>query len=168
MSASNDESDPVLRLPLMEAELASTNDEQRKSELEEEISNAKTAAEFGVRRAQAEFYQAFAEQNVEAMKRVWSCGEDVRCVHPGMESLNGIDDVMKSWQQVFSGPAFPIEPSRVSLEICGKTAFCSCIEKTSNDGKLEALNIYRREGGSWKMTLHMASPIVMRVSLGSE
>lgn len=158
--------DPVLQLPLMEAELASSDiSKERKLELQEEIANAKTAAEFGVRSAQLLFYEAFSNQDEDAMRKVWSTDNDsVRCVHPGMESLNGTDEVMKSWSLVFRGPPFPIEPLRVKIEICGKTALCSCIEKTSNGGKLEALNVYRREGGSWKMTLHMASPIVMRVS----
>ena len=166
MSASGDCGDMVLRLPLMEAELAITTHEFRRQELEEAISNAKTAAEFGVRRAQVEFYDAFSNQNLEGMKAVWSHADDVRCVHPGMESLNGIDDIMRSWAQVFQGEPFPIEPARVKIDICGATALCSCVEETQNGGKLEALNVYRREEGSWLMTLHMASPIVMRASRG--
>lgn len=163
-SASNNDADPVLQLPLLEAELGTCQEKKCQSELKEEISNAKTAAEFGVRRAQLEFYDAFSNQDLDAMKKVWSDSDDVRCVHPGMESLSGVDAIMKSWSQVFQAEAFSIQPERVKIEICGATAVCSCVEGTPNGGKLEALNIYRREGGNWHMTLHMASPIVMRVS----
>jgi ketosteroid isomerase-like protein len=176
-SNSFDDTDPVVRLPLMEAELASIidagskgDDETgglsttglRQDELEEEIDNAKTAAEFGVRRAQMQFYDAFSNQDIDAMKSVWSDDDtSVRCIHPGMEAISGKDAIVRSWAQVFQGDAFEIEPAKVKIEICGKTAMCSCIEQTPNGGKLEALNVYRREDGHWCMTLHMASPIIM-------
>jgi hypothetical protein len=168
MSANNHDNDnnvdPVLRLPLMEAELATTKDSHRIQKLEDEISNAKTAAEFGVRRAQVEFYHAFSHQDLHGMKQVWSHGEDVRCVHPGMESIHGLDDIMISWSRVFQGEPLAIQPNRVKIDISGQTALCSCIEETPNGGQLEALNVYRREGGKWRMTLHMACPIVMRIT----
>lgn len=159
--------DPVLRLPLMEAELAilgvhDETDDRRRLELEEAIQNAKTAAEFGVRRAQVQFYDAFSNGNLNAMSQVWSNVTHVRCIHPGMSSLEGRDAVMHSWAQMFSSPSsFDIEPSRARVDVCGQTAICSCIENTPNGGKLEALNVYRREGEEWKMTLHMASIIML-------
>ena len=190
-SVAKDMEDNVLLLPLLEAELAKLNasvaletrveeglvddvvpseelkDIQRIQELKEAIDNAKTAAEFGVRRVQAEFYDAFSGANFEKMNGVWSRSDDVCCVHPGMESLQGFTAVMQSWEQIFSGydgqdgDVFQISPSRVKVDICGRTAICTCVEETSG-GRLEALNIYRREGGSWKMVNHMASPTLMR------
>ena len=155
--------DIVLRLPLLEAEHATTDDDERRAALEEEIGNARTAAEFGVRRAQVDFYAAFSEQDMDAMEAVWSTSDEgVRCVHPGMQSINGLDDVLQSWEALFAGDPFAVEPERVSIDICGSTALCSCVEKTPEGGKLEALNVYRREGGSWKMTLHMASPVFVQ------
>jgi ketosteroid isomerase-like protein len=153
----------------MEAELATiqsdTDDTARRLELEEAISDAKTAGEFSVRRAQSEFYTAFSTADLDAMDKVWSREVHVRCVHPGMTSLEGREEVMQSWAQLFSSPAdaFKIEPSRSRIEICGRTAVCSCIEETPGGGRLEALNLYRREGGNWRMVLHMASPVVQRI-----
>lgn len=177
---SNIDIDPVLQLPLMEAELDKLANTQSKNpsdeqdndigelnrtsqdELKEKIDNAKTAAEFGVRRAQVDFYDAFSNQDLEKMKQIWSDDDSiVRCIHPGMPSINGKEMIMRSWMQVFQGDAFVIEPSRVKIEICGKTAMCSCIENTPGGGKLEALNVYRRQEGRWHMTLHMASPIMV-------
>lgn len=171
-----DQGDPVLRLPLMEAELAalegnSNNDKDAAdsaSKLKTSISDAKTAAEFGVRRAQLEFYDAFSSADIDAMDKVWSTESHVRCVHPGMSSLEGRESVMESWKQMFSmgsgggGRMFSIEPERAQVEVCGLTAICSCVEKTEGGGSLEALNIYKREGSSWRMTLHMAGPVVVR------
>jgi ketosteroid isomerase-like protein len=151
---------------------------ERIQELELKIDNARTAAEFGIRKAQTEFYDAFSNQNLKKMEDLWSHSDDICCVHPGMESLQGYDDVIQSWKQIFVGfsrvgdndnddddivaeSSFRIEPSRVKIDICGRTAICKCVEKV-NGGKLEALNIYRREDGRWRMTMHMASPTVMR------
>jgi ketosteroid isomerase-like protein len=158
--------DAVAQLPLLEAQLATLrHTDDGRHELEEKISNAKMAAEFGVRKAQADFYAAFSSADVEAMGKVWSSNKslNVRCVHPGMESLNGKEMIMKSWAQIFSNESsFTITPLRTHIDICGQTAICSCVEETPGGGNLEALNVYHREGGTWCMTLHMASPIAMR------
>jgi ketosteroid isomerase-like protein len=166
----NEKDDQVVLLPLLEAQLAAaTNDPQRQEELQTQISDAKTAAEFGVRRAQVLFYDAFSSADFEAMSNLWSKEYPVRCVHPGMASLDGRDDVMESWKQIFNAGSsgedsspFTIRPANAKLDICGTTAICSCIEQTPGGGKLEALNIYKREDGIWKMTLHMACPVVDR------
>jgi ketosteroid isomerase-like protein len=161
-SSSAQQDDPVSRLPLMEAELASETDGDKRMKLKEGIDSAKTNAEFGVRKAQFNFYDAFTNQDLDAMKNAWSSAEDVRCVHPGMASLNGPEIIMRSFEQIFSqGEGFTIQPSRTRIDITGQTALCSCIEETPGGGMLECLNVYRREDGIWKMILHMASPIVM-------
>jgi ketosteroid isomerase-like protein len=158
---SSAQDDPISRLPLMEAELASETDGDKRVKLKEGIDSAKTNAEFGVRKAQFNFYDAFTNQDLEAMKDVWSSAEDARCVHPGMASMNGSEIIMRSWAQIFmQGPGFAIKPSRTRIDISGQTALCSCIEETPGGGKLECLNVYRREDGIWKMILHMASPIM--------
>ncbi|CAB9504251.1 Inherit from bactNOG: 3-dehydroquinate dehydratase [Seminavis robusta] len=156
--------DPVLRLPIMEAELAILGSDEDPTDLKTAIGDAKTAAEFGVRRSQLEFYDAFSNGDLEAMETVWSTESDVRCVHPGLPSIEGREAVMASWKQIFSGGKgkFSIEPARVQIEICGLTAICTCVEKAEGGGQLEALNIYKREGGSWRMTLHMAGPVVVQ------
>jgi len=174
-STQEDMEDNVLMLPLLEAELVKlkgsgdddVQDAQRIEELKDAIDNAKTAAEFGVRRVQAEFYDSFSTADFQKMKNVWSQSDDACCTHPGMHSLQGIDAVMDSWRQIFAGyaggddkDAFQISPRRVKVDICGRTAICTCVEET-NGGRLEALNIYRREGGTWKMINHMASPVMM-------
>jgi len=197
--------DDVLLLPLYEAELvklkgslvvsvsggedsSKEDKKQRIEELTNTIDNARTAAEFGVRRVQADFYDAFSNADYEMMENVWSdnsnSNDDAEadaccsCTHPGMHSLTGIDAIMDSWRQIFTGhdsnsnsnsnskgddqkkPFMIIRPSRVKVDICGRTAICTCVEET-NGGRLEAMNIYRREEGTWKMVNHMASPIMM-------
>ncbi|KAI2497887.1 hypothetical protein MHU86_16625 [Fragilaria crotonensis] len=166
-SNNNIQDDPVALLPLWEAELLSSEtSNDKRALLLERIENAKAVAEFGVRKAQFSFYDAFSNQDMESMRNVWSSSssfpdQQVRCVHPGMPSLFGIEDVMRSWAELFmQSSAFTIQPTRTHIDISGQTALCSCIEETPGGGQLECLNVYRREGGSWKMILHMASPII--------
>ena len=168
--------DPVVRLPLMEAELATLvmvgsgdNDKNHDAVavLETAIRDAKTAAEFGVRAAQLSFYEAFSAGDFQAMDRLWSTESHVRVVHPGMSSMEGREAVMSSWKQILASTTagtedFRIKPSRTQVEICGLVAICSCIETTSKGrGNLEAVNIYKREGGAWRMILHQAGPILV-------
>jgi hypothetical protein len=144
----NIQDDPVALLPLWEAELLSseTSNDQR-ALLLERIENAKAVAEFGVRKAQFSFYDAFSNQDMESMRSVWSSStsspQHVRCVHPGMPSLHGIEDIMRSWAELFmQGSAFTIQPTRTLIDISGQTALCSCIEETPGGGQLECLNVY--------------------------
>ena len=183
-SSKNDPgSDPVLRLPLMEAQLATmgktsfdADDPKAYVALEGDIADARTAAEFGVRAAQLLFYDAFSAGDLDAMDRIWSTTSHVRVVHPGMMSIEGRDAVMSSWKQILASPSgagaksssssssssksstnsvnnFRITPYRTQVEICGLVAICSCVEKLNRGGgDLEALNVYKRENGTWKMT----------------
>lgn len=151
--------DIVLRLPLLEAQLA-TNKGGPNDMLETSIEDAKMAAEFSVRRAQLRFYEAFAEQNMEKMEEVWSREFPVKCVHPGMPAMLGREAVMQSWYDIFQAATpFTVEPSQPDIEICGRTAICTCVETMNGGGALEAVNVYKREYGEWRLTLHIASPV---------
>jgi hypothetical protein len=152
--------DPVLRLPLMEAQLATSV--VPNEELLSTIEDAKTAAEFSVRRAQVEFYEAFASQSIELMSKVWSTEYYCRCIHPGSPANEGRESVLSSWNQIFiSAESFHVEPNPgAHIEICGNTAICTCVEQMNGGGELEVVNIFKREHGNWRITLHMASPIV--------
>jgi len=172
---SNSNIDPVLELPILEARLAITQDDDDDfDQLKARIEHAKTAAEFGIRRAQLQFYEAFGNGDYEAMERVWSKKHPVSCTHPCQSRLEGYDAVMNSWKQILSlssvisfedideDDAFQIEPARVQMEICGSTAIVSCVEQAGNGDAppLEAFNIYKREEGEWRMTMHMAAPVL--------
>jgi len=168
---SNPNQDPVLRLPIMEAELASRIEDRLDDEdddLKTAISDAKTAAELGIRKSQLKYYTAVSNGDMDAMPEIWSETSPIRCVHPGMDSVQGREAVMESWRRYFSVPVppsasslfFTIKPERVQIDIYGLIAICSCVEKTEGGGQLEALNMYKRENGSWKMTLHQAGPIL--------
>lgn len=158
-SAGDSSSDPVVQLPLLEAKLADSSSSE-KDDLQFQIDQAKMAGEFGVRKVQLEFYEAFASQDIEKMKQVWSTTDSCKCVHPGMTCITGAEEILNSWEVLFTSEAFEIEPKETSVDICGSTAICHCVETIGTSSKLEAVNIYKREGGEWKMTMHIASPVM--------
>ena len=142
------EDDPVMRLPMYEAQL---RDQGSNPELELSIEDARIAAELDVRKAQMAFYQAFACRSMTLMEEIWSVDYPCRCIHPGMVALDGRDAVLGSWNHIFTQvehqDAWTIEPSRPVIDICGNTAVCNCIETMNGGGQLEVINIYKRERG---------------------
>ena len=160
--------DPVVQLPLWEAQLASAGSEPEREELLGRIDDARSASELGVRRAQVEFYDAFSAGSASDMERIWSKehADECQCIHPGSSALVGRQAVLGSWRMMFAGappgaPPVVMEPSGTTIDVCGSTAICRCVESArGSEGRLEALNVYKRENGAWKMTLHMAFPIL--------
>ena len=155
--------DPIIQLPQWQALLENASDPDEKSLLESKIDQAKMSAEFGVRKVQNQFYEAFSNQDYELMSNLWSCSKDygLQCNHPGMERMTGREEIMNSWKDLFNGPQMDVEPSNTVIDICGGTAICKCLEEIDTSSKLESLNIYKREDGEWKMTFHMASPVLV-------
>mmetsp|Transcript_96690 Transcript_96690/g.144758 ORF Transcript_96690/g.144758 Transcript_96690/m.144758 type:complete len:286 (+) Transcript_96690:282-1139(+) len=66
--------DPVIQLPLLQAKLAVATTVVEREDLQGKIDNARMAGEFGVRKAQVDFYTAFSTRNLEAMQDVWGGG----------------------------------------------------------------------------------------------
>lgn len=141
--------------------MAEASDPEEKSILQSKIDQAKMSAEFGVRAAQNQFYEAFSKQDYDMMCNLWSKQQDTQCNHPGMPRMTGRDEIMTSWKDLFNGPRMDVEPAHTEIDICGGTAICKCLEEIDETSKLEALNIYKRENGEWKMTFHMASPVLI-------
>lgn len=118
-----------------------------------------SADEREVLAANAAFYEAFAERNIEAMEAIWSERSAVVCVHPGWEGLRGRDVVLASWRSILEGPRAPvIVCAREQAFVFGDVAFVLCVE-TIPHGELMATNVFVREEGRWRMVHHHAGPI---------
>ena len=66
-----------------------SEDYSRAAELRDAISNAMHDSNAAVAYANSQFYKAFAEGDVEAMRRIWGEGEHVQCCHPGVKNVVG-------------------------------------------------------------------------------
>jgi ketosteroid isomerase-like protein len=122
-----------------------------------------SAGEREVLAANAAFYEAFAERDMEAMDALWSQRSDVACIHPGWEGISGRIAVMASWRSILEGPGAPsIACAQERAHVLGDVAFVVCVETIPN-GELMATNVFVREAGRWRMVHHHAGPIAASV-----
>ncbi len=113
--------------------------------------------------AEKAFYAAFQQEDLEMMMSVWADDEDITCIHPGGNRLEGTNNILESWEQIFShenGIKFEINQKRVLIE--NDIAMHHVIESIYMDGELQseiiATNVYRKSPNGWHMILHHASP----------
>ncbi|CAN4126193.1 unnamed protein product [Withania somnifera] len=115
--------------------------------------------------ANARFYNSFRNGDLAAMQTLWSKGENVCVVHPGVSGITGYDLVMGSWEFVWAEYDFPldIEIRDVQVHVRGYMGYVTCIEmvktKGSSWGKQFATNVFEKVDGQWYMCIHHASYI---------
>lgn len=117
------------------------------------------ATELEVLEANAAFYRAFADRDADAMDRLWSERHPVACLHPGWDVLDGRDDVLESWRNILESEEAPeITCSLAQARVIGDVAFVTCHE-VMEGGRLAATNVFAREGETWRLVHHQATPI---------
>lgn len=105
------------------------------------------------------FYRAFADRDIVAMAEVWAEVEPVSCLHPGWAPLIGRDVVLASFQAILDGPGAPqIEPQAAEAAVHGDVGIVICYERIGRD-YLIATNMFRRDGGRWRLVHHQAGPV---------
>ncbi|KAG8374367.1 hypothetical protein BUALT_Bualt11G0124500 [Buddleja alternifolia] len=113
--------------------------------------------------ANAKFYKFFRNSDLAAMQGLWSKGEHVCVVHPGVSGISGYDLVMGSWEFVWADYEFPleIEVKDARVHVKGDMGYVTCIEmvktKGSSWGRHFATNVFERVDGQWFMCIHHAS-----------
>jgi ketosteroid isomerase-like protein len=122
--------------------------------------------EQGVRQAVAQFYTALNAMftgELGPIKEVWSHANDVTYMGPGGGFEVGWDQVLTTWEtQAAKKLGGKVEPADIRITVGQDLAIVSDIEKGENtnaDGKVEkvsirATNLFRKEGGKWKMIGH--------------
>ena len=113
------------------------------------------------------FYEAFKARDLDAMKSEWSSRENVICVHPGWDPLNGFEPIMESWQGIFKNSGnMDIQVSDVTVTASEDLAWVSCVEKLytiATNGvlasKVFSTNLFQLIEGNWNMIMHHASPM---------
>ena len=88
-----------------------------------------TADVDAVTAANAEFYAAFEEGDVDRMEAVWDDADDVRCIHPGWPMLRGRSRVLRSWSVIMANTSYiQFFLTGVEAHIDGDLAVVSCEE----------------------------------------
>lgn len=121
--------------------------------------------------ANAAFYAALNKifvGDVGPMKAVWSNAADVTYMGPTGNFDRGWPAVLKNWEgQAKLKLGGRVEPAEVNMIVGQDIAVLSAYEQGENTnakGKVErvrlrATNIYRKEGGQWKMIGHQTDPL---------
>lgn len=121
---------------------------------------AETAAQ-----AEAAFYAAFENGDLEAMADIWSQSDDIVCIHPRGPQLRGRDEVMQSWQDILvHAGGFRVSVQLLhdysdqdtSVRFVNETLFNE--NDPSQPITVLATNAYRRTDSGWRIVLHHASP----------
>ena len=115
--------------------------------------------------AESAFYLAFASVDPDAMGRVWSDAHPVACIHPGGGLLVGRQAVLQSWIEILSGSSPPRLEQRLIGRMDAPGLRVHLVEETIRPGSdpnaspslVISTNVYAREAGGWRMTLHHAS-----------
>ena len=124
--------------------------------------------------AEEAFYEAFSRGELADMMRVWATSADIVCVHPGGPRLTGVEEIRRSWAQIFHGGM----PRSFTLRGChilasGEQRIHLLEENISVPGTnfvsppVLATNVYRRQAQGWRMILHHASVAPSALSLAA-
>jgi len=115
--------------------------------------------------AEAGFYDAFENGDLEGMASVWAFADDVVCVHPNGSQIVGYDRVMESWREILANTGnLSISVTLLNEYSDGRMAVRFVSETLSSDAGPEdsvtvlATNAYRKTEAGWRIILHHASP----------
>ena len=114
--------------------------------------------------AEAAFYAAFADCDIQAMDAVWADAE-VICIHPGSAVLIGREVVMQSWSHILTNAESPdLTVEILSRTVCNELAVHVVEEHIAPlAGSPEpalvvlATNVYSLESDGWRLREHHAS-----------
>lgn len=126
--------------------------------------------------ANTEFYAAFEQMDMAAMRDAWAPGPKTLCIHPGWPACRGADAVEESWRRIFANTSY-IEFAITVLEhgVSGDHGWVVCEEgilQSSPQGMTRSVvlstNMFLDRDGRWQMTLHHGSPVVQRMVADGE
>lgn len=115
--------------------------------------------------AEAAFYTAFEDGDLEAMASLWVRSGHVVCVHPHAPQLVGYDQVMQSWQNILRNTT----GFRISVQVIQHYTDDQMAVRFVNETLIDensradpvtiaATNAYQKTESGWRMVLHHASP----------
>jgi len=108
--------------------------------------------------ANARFYDAFRKGDLQAMRAVWSDGDDIACLHPGVQPLVGRRPVLQSWAAILVGPADISFRAHHAAFVGDQGGVVTGIEVLA-ETELAATNLFRLEDGVWRMVLHQGGAL---------
>ena len=123
-------------------------------------------------KANATFYRALEDREIDTMDSLWLHEGWVRCVHPARDAIVGWPAVRRSFEDIFArGSVLHVTPTSIDVLVFGEIGVIACVENITTDTEEEtgmtvaqATNIFRLAGTRWRMMHHHASPAPMHVT----
>ncbi len=116
--------------------------------------------------AEAAFYNAFEQADIERMMAVWLASDEISCIHPLQRPLLGRNAVRESWEQIFGAdPSMRFRINVVQQAQHGSVAVHVVEEhihmeaERATHAPILATNVYVHTGEGWRMAVHHASPV---------
>jgi len=120
------------------------------------------------REANANFYKAFENLDIDAMEAIWSKANYVKCIHPGWNLLIGWDAIRRSWVDIFSNTDYmEFTLTHLNIQLFDQIAWVVLTENIWGsaggeiiESSILATNIFEKQGALWLMIHHHGSPIL--------
>ncbi len=132
------------------------------------------SADDDVRAANAAFYAAFEERDLDAMSEVWEHSDRISVTHPGWPRLEGWARVVASWETIFANtPYIQFVLTDETVAVADGVAWVTVDENIlqsqgSGDGSSDmelsgasvvATNVFAHDGDRWRMVVHHGSGV---------
>ena len=115
--------------------------------------------------AEAQFYEAVRDGDLERLMAVWADDDDVVCVHPGGTRVVGPQAVRAAFEAIFASGSIAVQPEHVKRVNAMGSAVHSVLERIAivtvegtRTGWIVATNVYVKTSQGWRMVAHHASP----------
>lgn len=115
--------------------------------------------------AEAAFYEALEQADLEAMMAVWAEDEEIVCVHPGGPRLIGYASVREGWRHIFDGGqrlfvtlSHQVYLQSMLVSVHSMHEHIGLSRDESLTAPVVATNIYVRGALGWRLLAHHASP----------
>ena len=115
--------------------------------------------------AEAQFYDALRDGDLERVMAVWADDDDVVCVHPGGARVVGPQAVRAAFEAIFASGNIVVHPEHVKRVQAMGSAVHSVLERIAivtvegtRTGWIVATNVYVKTSQGWRMVAHHASP----------
>ena len=124
--------------------------------------------------AEVAFYRAFESADLDAMMAVWADSPNIVCIHPTGPILVGVEAIRESWRAIFAGGgginlAVAVVQSQEddTMAVHLVEEYLTVTEDKTQQAHVVATNMFRMEGGSWRLVLHHGSPAARESGGGS-
>ena len=115
--------------------------------------------------AEAQFYEALRDGDIERVMAIWADDDEVVCVHPGGARVVGPLAVRAAFEAIFASGSLVVHPEHVRRVQHMGCAVHSVLERIDvitpegpRSGWVLATNVYVKTTQGWRMVAHHASP----------